>query len=67
LLVGIVASGDQDLPIAVPIEVGHEYPLLDAETGIDHELVKALTGGSAAGKHEKTEREATHGGQYNSR
>jgi len=67
LLVGVVAPGDQELPIPVAIKIGNEYPLLDAETGIDHELVKALTGGSAAGKQEQTEREATHGGQYNSR
>ena len=64
---GVVAPGDQELPIPVAEKIGHEYPLLDAETGIDHKLVKALTGGGAAGKQEQTEREATHGGQYNSR
>ena len=64
---GVVPSGDEDLPITVAMEIGHEYSLLDAETGIDHELVKALAGGSTAGEHEKAKGEATHGGQYNSR
>ena len=55
MFVGVVTPGDQDFPAAVSIEIGYEYSLLDAETGIDYELVEVLAGGSTAGKHEKTE------------
>ena len=66
---GFVTPGDQDLPAPVSIEIGREYGLLDAETGIDHELFETFVRGtgSAAGKNEKTEGENMHGGQYNSR
>ena len=66
---GVVTPGDQDLPAPVSIEIGREYGLLDAETGIDHELFETVARGtsSAAGKNKKTEGENTHGGQYNSR
>ena len=61
---GIVTPGDQELPAPVSIEIGHEYRLLDAETGIDHELFEPIARGtgSAAGKNKKTEGENTHGG-----
>jgi hypothetical protein len=54
---------------AVSIEIGHEYGLLDAETGIDHELFETVASrsSSTADKSKKTERENTHNGQYNSR
>jgi len=66
---GSVTPGDQNLPAPVSIELGHEYGLLDAETGIDHELFETVAGStsSAEGKNKKTEGKNTHGGQYNSR
>ena len=67
LFMVVVAPGDQNLAAVVFIEIGHEYFLLDAETGIDHELVKILAGSSTADKNKKTEERNTHGGQYNSR
>ena len=66
---GVVTSGNQELPAPVSIEIGHEYGLLDAETGIDYELFETVAGGTggATEKYKKTERENTHDGQYNSR
>ena len=64
LLMRVVTTRDQDLPAPVAIEIGHEYWLLDAESGIDHELFEAVVSatGSAAGKNKKAEGESTHGG-----
>lgn len=66
---GVVTPGDQELPAPVSIEIGHEYGLFDAETGIDHKLIETAAGGtgSAADKNKKTEGENTHGVQYSSR
>ena len=65
---GVVTPGDQELPAPVSIEIGHEYGLLDAETGVDHELIEtAARGTGSAADKKKTEGENTHGGQYSSR
>jgi hypothetical protein len=65
---GGVTPGEQELPPPVSIKIGHEYGLLDAETGIDYELVETFASGtgSVADKNKKTEGESAHGGQYNS-